>query len=114
MFYPNPAVFSGVWMRPLPIVAGGASGGIVGLCVQVAREIFFSDPVIRVPPSPILLGGSTSAGSFELRFDWISFLLGLVEGVLIWPLLDLALLPGFCWRGLSGGSLVFRLRGFVE
>ena len=54
-------------MRPLPIVAGGASGGIVGLCVQVAREIFFSDPVIRVS-LPLL-----SFSGVQLRLAHSSF-----------------------------------------
>ena len=92
-------------MRPLPIVAGGASGGLVGLCVQVAREVFFSDSLIRVPPEPelfpVLPGESSSSSPFAIRLDWISFLLGICVGVLIWPLLDLAFLA----RLLVSGSL---------
>ena len=90
-------------MRPLPIVAGGASGGFVGLCVQVAREVFFSDSVIRVPPEPelfpVLPGDTSTSSNFILHLDWTSFLLGICAGVLIWPLLDLAFLARLAVTG---------------
>ena len=82
-------------MRPLPIVAGGASGGLVGLGFQVLRDL--SSGIQLAPPDsdPSLLTSSspeTSAPSYLEQVHLPSLVFGLVLGLSLGPLLDLAVL----------------------
>ena len=83
-------------MRPLPLVAGGASGGLAGVFLSVARDFLSgSGSAVLVPPEaevfplPSLDLGSSSFDSAQVH--WSSFALGLGTG-LLWPLLDLVFL----------------------
>ena len=85
-------------MRPLPLVAGGASGGLAGVVLTLCRDFLSSGSgsQVLVPPKPEPLRFSTldfgSPPSDPLQIHWASFALGLGAGFLLWPLLDLALL----------------------
>ena len=82
-------------MRPLPVVAGGASGGLVGLCFQVLRDLDFGTNL--VPPEPELSTPVSSyswiaPSNFLENLHWPSLALGLLLGLSLGPLLDLAFL----------------------
>ena len=82
------------WMRPLPIVAGGASGGLVGLGFQLLRDL--SSEIQLAPPdsepaSSVLFPEPSTWASFD-RLHIPSLVLGLGLGLLVGPLLDLAFL----------------------
>ena len=87
-------------MRPLPLVASGASGGLAGVILTVAREFLSgasgTSGQVLVPPEPEQLpfcGVDFSPVPLEsVHVHWASFCLGLAAGFLLWPLLDLALL----------------------
>ena len=116
MFNSAAQLFLDRCMRPLPLVAGGASGGLAGVVLTVARDFLAgSGSQVLVPPEPEPLAfpsldfGPALPDSSHIH--WSSFLLGLAAGFLLWPLLDLALLArllltrgrqGPCDRALSG------------
>ena len=87
-------------MRPLPLVASGASGGLAGLALSVAREFLLSGSgdsgSVLVPPEPELFPFSgldlPPAAREGAQVHWPSLCLGLAAGFLLWPLLDLILL----------------------
>ena len=81
-------------MRPLPIVAGGASGGLGGLGFQPLRDL--SSEIQLAPPEPELPSSnsfldSTASPIFD-QLHLPSLALGLGLGLLVGPLLDLAFL----------------------
>ena len=87
-------------MRPPALVASGASGGLAGLALTLARDFLLSSSgtsgSVLVPPEPELvpLPGldflPSPAEGAQLHLT--SFLLGLASGFFLWPILDLALL----------------------
>ena len=99
-------------MRPLPVVAGGASGGLAGILLTLARD-FLSGSATQalIPPEPEVLPFPSL--DFKpppadcISIHWASFALGLGLGFLLWPLLDLALLLRlFLTRGVRRAARV--------
>ena len=85
-------------MRPLPLVVSGASGAVAGIVLQVLRELSLGTVV---PPGPDKLEPYPAAVCEALDFQASSFLqdlhlpswtLGLICGLLAWPLLDFLLI----------------------
>ena len=105
-------------MRPLPIVAGGASGGLAGLCFQVLREI--SSGVPLSPPEPelsFLPSASTETSSISSFFERVhlpSLIIGLALGLLLGPLLDLAFLLLRVASGIPRGCFPLNFTGFLN
>ena len=84
-------------MRPLRIVAGGASGGLAGVLLTLARDFLAGSATqALIPPEPESF--ALPALDFKppttdcSQIQWGFFALGLGLGFLLWLLLDLALL----------------------
>ena len=87
-------------MRGLPLAVAGSSGGLAGVLFSVLREA--ANPALLAPPDPDLGAlppfdsAEASARGFALHPP--SLLLGLILGLLLWPVLELLCLTRLLLR----------------
>ena len=95
-------------MRPLPIAA--ASGGLTSLAVAVAREVFRNEALPY--PAEVCLPPLTEDHYLDLR----SFLVGILVGLLVGPVIDCLFILRQGWISLvrqetRGARAAFRILG---
>ena len=100
-------------MRPLTTAV--ASGSVSSLVFALARELLTANPVVTPELSSSEIC-SLIPPAGQLNIDYQSFLLGILVGVLVGPVLDLLILLRVSWtralhsRGL-GSRTLYRILG---